>query len=38
MSAVAFALVLTGVFLNAAAQLLIKAGAETAGRFSFTLW
>ena len=37
MSSVAFALVLTGVLLNAAAQLLIKAGAETVGRFSFTL-
>lgn len=37
MSTVAFVLVLTGVMLNAAAQLLIKAGAETAGRFSFTL-
>lgn len=36
MSAVAFALVLTGVLLNAAAQLLIKSGAETAGHFSFT--
>ncbi|MGC9184455.1 MAG: 4-amino-4-deoxy-L-arabinose transferase, partial [Thiomonas sp.] len=36
MSAVAFALVLTGVLLNAAAQLLIKAGAETVGRFNFT--
>ncbi|MDD4886152.1 MAG: SMR family transporter [Thiomonas sp.] len=41
MSAVAFALVLTGVLLNAAAQLLIKSGAETVGRFNFTasnLW
>ncbi len=37
MSAAAFALVLTGVLLNAAAQLLIKAGAETVGRFSFSL-
>ncbi|MHB1667987.1 MAG: EamA family transporter [Thiomonas sp.] len=37
MSAVTFALVLTGVLLNAAAQLLLKAGAETAGRFSFSL-
>ena len=36
MSAVAFGLVLTGVLLNAAAQLLIKSGAETVGRFSFT--
>jgi multidrug transporter EmrE-like cation transporter len=33
---VAFALVLTGVMLNAAAQLLIKAGADTAGQFTFT--
>ncbi|SCC94960.1 putative Permease of the drug/metabolite transporter (DMT) superfamily [Thiomonas sp. X19] len=37
MSAVTFALVLTGVLLNAAAQLLLKAGAETVGRFSFSL-
>ena len=37
MSAIAFALVLTGVLLNAAAQLLIKAGAETVGQFSFTV-
>lgn len=37
MNPVAFALVLTGVMLNAAAQLLIKSGAETAGRFDFTL-
>lgn len=37
MSPVALLLVLTGVLLNAAAQLLIKAGAETAGHFSFTL-
>lgn len=36
MTPIAFALVLTGVLLNAAAQLLIKAGAETAGQFSFT--
>lgn len=36
MSPVAFALVLTGVMLNAAAQLLIKAGAATAGHFDFT--
>lgn len=36
MTPVAFALVLTGVMLNAAAQLLIKAGADTAGHFSFT--
>jgi multidrug transporter EmrE-like cation transporter len=36
MNLVAFALVLTGVLLNAAAQLLIKAGAQTVGSFSFT--
>ena len=36
MTPVAFALVLTGVMLNAAAQLLIKAGADTAGHFTFT--
>ena len=36
MTPVAFALVLAGVLLNATAQLLIKAGAETAGQFSFT--
>ncbi|MDE2120072.1 MAG: EamA family transporter [Betaproteobacteria bacterium] len=36
MTPVAFALVLTGVLLNATAQLLIKAGAATAGQFSFT--
>ena len=36
MSPVAFALVLTGVLLNATAQLLIKAGAQTAGHFTFT--
>ena len=41
MTAIALALVLTGVMLNATAQLLIKAGAETAGQFAFTagnLW
>ncbi len=37
MSMTALALVLTGVLLNAAAQLLIKAGAVTVGRFSFSL-
>ena len=36
MTPVAFAIVLTGVMLNAAAQLLIKAGADTAGHFTFT--
>ena len=36
MTPVAFALVLAGVLLNATAQLLIKAGAQTAGQFSFT--
>ena len=41
MTAIAFALVLTGVLLNATAQLLIKSGAETIGAFAFTagnLW
>ena len=36
MTPVSFALVLCGVLLNAAAQLLIKAGAQTAGEFAFT--
>ncbi len=41
MTAIALALVLTGVLLNATAQLLIKSGADTAGHFAFTagnLW
>jgi multidrug transporter EmrE-like cation transporter len=37
MSAVSFSLILTGVLLNAAAQLLLKAGANAIGRFAFTL-
>jgi multidrug transporter EmrE-like cation transporter len=35
MSMVAFALVLTGVLLNAAAQLLLKAGTNAIGHFDF---
>jgi multidrug transporter EmrE-like cation transporter len=35
MSSVAFALVLTGVLLNAAAQLLLKAGTNAVGHFEF---
>ena len=37
MTAIAFALVLTGVLLNAAAQLLLKAGTNSIGHFDFTL-
>ncbi len=37
MTATAFALVLTGVLLNAAAQLLLKAGTNSIGHFDFTL-
>lgn len=37
MTPVAFALVLTGVLLNAAAQLLLKAGTTAIGHFDFTL-
>ena len=37
MNAVSFALVLTGVLLNAAAQLLLKAGTNAVGRFDFDL-
>ena len=36
MTPVAFALVLTGVLLNAAAQLLLKAGTTAIGHFDFT--
>ena len=36
MSAVTFALLMTGVLLNAAAQLLLKAGTNAVGRFEFT--
>ena len=35
MSAVSLALVLTGVFLNAVAQLLLKAGTNAVGQFEF---
>jgi len=35
-SAVTFALLMTGVLLNAAAQLLLKAGTNAVGRFDFT--
>jgi len=37
MSLVAFALILTGVLLNAAAQLLLKAGTNAVGHFDFQL-
>jgi multidrug transporter EmrE-like cation transporter len=37
MTAVAFALILTGVLLNAAAQLLLKAGTNAIGHFEFSL-
>jgi multidrug transporter EmrE-like cation transporter len=37
MTAVSFALVLTGVLLNAAAQLLLKAGTNAVGHFEFHL-
>jgi len=36
-NAAAFSLVLTGVLLNAAAQLLLKAGTNRIGEFAFTL-
>ena len=35
MSSVSFALILTGVLLNAAAQLLLKAGTTAVGHFEF---
>jgi multidrug transporter EmrE-like cation transporter len=35
-TALSFALVLTGVILNAAAQLLLKAGTNAVGRFEFS--
>ena len=35
MNAISFALVLTGVLLNAAAQLLLKAGTNAVGHFEF---
>ena len=37
MKPIEFALILTGVLLNAAAQLLLKAGASAVGRFDYTL-
>ena len=37
MNAISFALILTGVLLNAAAQLLLKAGTTAVGHFAFTL-
>lgn len=37
MTAVSFALVVTGVLLNAAAQLLLKAGTNAVGHFEFHL-
>jgi multidrug transporter EmrE-like cation transporter len=36
MTAVTFALILTGVMLNAAAQLLLKAGTNAVGHFEFS--
>jgi len=36
MTAVTFALILTGVLLNAAAQLLLKAGTNAVGQFDFS--
>lgn len=36
MTAVTFALILTGVMLNAAAQLLLKAGTNAVGQFEFS--
>ena len=37
MTAISFALILTGVLLNAAAQLLLKAGTNAVGHFDFQL-
>ncbi len=37
MNAISFALILTGVLLNAAAQLLLKAGTNAVGHFEFQL-
>ena len=36
MTAISLALILTGVALNAAAQLLLKAGTNAVGQFAFT--
>lgn len=37
MNAVSLSLIMTGVLLNAAAQLLLKAGTNAVGRFEFSL-
>ena len=37
MNAISFSLILTGVLLNAAAQLLLKAGTNAIGHFDFSL-
>ncbi len=37
MKAIEFSLILTGVLLNAAAQLLLKAGTRTIGHFDFSM-
>ena len=37
MSAISFSLILTGVLLNAAAQLLLKAGTNAVGHFEFSM-
>ena len=37
MSAVSFSLILSGVLLNAAAQLLLKAGTNAVGHFEFSM-
>lgn len=37
MNAISFSLIMTGVLLNAAAQLLLKAGTNAVGRFEFSL-
>ncbi|MSQ53136.1 MAG: 4-amino-4-deoxy-L-arabinose transferase [Betaproteobacteria bacterium] len=37
MNAVSFSLILTGVLLNAGAQLLLKAGTNAVGEFEFTM-
>ena len=37
MNAITFALLMTGVLLNAAAQLLLKAGTNAVGRFEFSV-
>ena len=37
MSVVSFSLILTGVLLNAGAQLLLKAGTNAVGQFEFTM-